>query len=209
MSYSFRSVGGYFFLKLLVWVNGWKCVSHSLTHSLSQADGFTHMTADPTKLVDVLNHFYKQVEGDWVCLKTNADTLRGGGIELTFEETAPVGDIEVIDTLFDADGGGDGGGDSDGDDDGDCNDGDGSAGGGGSVIVMVVTGCERNKAWINVRASGWRRRFMPIQAERQRRELPSEVLCWWRACLSSRVLSPHMQRSEEMTGAAQHHDCDG
>ena len=55
------------------------------------------MTADPTKLVDVLNHFYKQVKGEWVCLKTNADTLRGGGIELTFEETAPVGDIEAID----------------------------------------------------------------------------------------------------------------
>jgi len=62
-----------------------------------KADGFTHMTADPTKLVDVLNHFYKQDAGDWVCLKTDADTLRGAGIELTFEETAPVGDIEAID----------------------------------------------------------------------------------------------------------------
>ena len=60
-----------------------------------KADGFTHMTADPTKLVDVLNHFYKQDAGDWVCLKTDADTLRGAGIELTFEETAPVRDIEV------------------------------------------------------------------------------------------------------------------
>lgn len=55
------------------------------------------MTADPTKLIDVLNHFYKAVEGEWVCLKTNADTLRGAGVELTFEETAPVGDIEAID----------------------------------------------------------------------------------------------------------------
>ena len=45
------------------------------------------MTADPTKLVEVLNHFYKRVPGDWVCLKTNADTLRGAGIELTFEAT--------------------------------------------------------------------------------------------------------------------------
>jgi len=62
-----------------------------------EADGFTHMTADPTKLVEVLNHFYKGVAGDWVCLKTNADTLRGAGIELTFEATAPVGDIEAID----------------------------------------------------------------------------------------------------------------
>merc|ERR1712151_1151411 len=62
-----------------------------------KADGFTHMTADPTKLVEVLNHFYKDVEGDWVCLKTNADTLRGAGTELTFEATAPVGDIEAID----------------------------------------------------------------------------------------------------------------
>jgi len=60
-------------------------------------DGFTHMTADPTKLVDVLNHFYKQVPGNWVCLKMNVDTLRGCGIEVTFEETAPVGDIEAID----------------------------------------------------------------------------------------------------------------
>jgi len=62
-----------------------------------EADGFTHMTADPTKLVAVLNHFYKDVVGDWVCLKTNADTLRGAGIKLTFEATAPVGDIEAID----------------------------------------------------------------------------------------------------------------
>ena len=42
-----------------------------------------------------MNHFYKDVVGDWVCLKTNADTLRGAGIKLTFEATAPVGDIEV------------------------------------------------------------------------------------------------------------------
>jgi hypothetical protein len=31
-------------------------------------DGFTHATADPAKLLDVANHFYKSVQAEWLCL---------------------------------------------------------------------------------------------------------------------------------------------
>uniref|UniRef100_A0A7S2X5W6 (S)-ureidoglycine aminohydrolase cupin domain-containing protein n=1 Tax=Lotharella oceanica TaxID=641309 RepID=A0A7S2X5W6_9EUKA len=58
---------------------------------------FTHATADPTKLVDVLNHFYKDVEEEYVCLRMTSKTLRAAGVDVTFEETAPVGDTPAID----------------------------------------------------------------------------------------------------------------
>eukprot|EP00467_Chlorarachnion_reptans_P023844 CAMPEP_0114500224 /NCGR_PEP_ID=MMETSP0109-20121206/7846_1 /TAXON_ID=29199 /ORGANISM="Chlorarachnion reptans, Strain CCCM449" /LENGTH=320 /DNA_ID=CAMNT_0001677863 /DNA_START=65 /DNA_END=1027 /DNA_ORIENTATION=+ len=63
-----------------------------------EQDGkFTHATADPSKLIDVLNHFYKNVKEDFVCLRTSKSALEGAGIKVTFEATAPVGDIEAID----------------------------------------------------------------------------------------------------------------
>ena len=66
-----------------------------------EADGnFTHMTADPTKLIDVLNHFYKSVPGDWVCLRTTAAALGSNATTagtLRFEHTSPVGDTPAID----------------------------------------------------------------------------------------------------------------
>ncbi|KAJ8600732.1 hypothetical protein CTAYLR_003909 [Chrysophaeum taylorii] len=63
-----------------------------------EQDGkFTHATADPSKLLDVLNHFYKQEPGDWVCLRMTVDGLEAAGVETVFEATAPVGDTPSID----------------------------------------------------------------------------------------------------------------
>ena len=66
-----------------------------------EADGgFTHMTADPSKLIDVLNHFYKGVPGEWVCLRTTAAALGSNASTagaLRFEHTSPVGDTPAID----------------------------------------------------------------------------------------------------------------
>merc|ERR1712146_15286 len=62
-----------------------------------EQDGFTHATADPSKLLDVLNYFYKDVKEDFVCLRFTQDTLTQQGIVTTFEQTAPVGDIPAID----------------------------------------------------------------------------------------------------------------
>lgn len=60
-------------------------------------DKFTHATADATKLIDVLNHFYTDIEGEWVCLKTTQEALLRHGVPTVFEATAPVGDIPAID----------------------------------------------------------------------------------------------------------------
>jgi hypothetical protein len=43
-------------------------------------DGFTHATADPSKLLGVANHFYKSVKSDWLCLKMTRSTLAAAGI---------------------------------------------------------------------------------------------------------------------------------
>eukprot|EP00947_MAST-08B_sp_MAST-8B-sp1_P000693 g693.t1 len=62
-----------------------------------EQDKFTHATADPSKLIDVLNHFYKQTKGPWVCLRMTIASLEEKGVSTRFEPTAPVGDIEAID----------------------------------------------------------------------------------------------------------------
>jgi len=55
-------------------------------------DEFTHATANPDFLLIIGNHFYKQVSGDWLCLRTSVDTLQATGVKTIFEGTAPVGD---------------------------------------------------------------------------------------------------------------------
>lgn len=59
-------------------------------------DGFTHATADPAKLLGVLNWFYKPTQGDWVCLRMSAKSLSAAGVETKFEAVAPVGDIPAL-----------------------------------------------------------------------------------------------------------------
>ena len=55
-------------------------------------DGFTHGTANPDKLLVVANHFYREVDGDWLCLRMTSESLKRSGVEVIFEGTAPVGD---------------------------------------------------------------------------------------------------------------------
>ena len=55
-------------------------------------DGFTHGTSNPKKLLDVANHFYQEVEGEWRCLEMTVESLGEVGVEVIFEGTAPVGD---------------------------------------------------------------------------------------------------------------------
>ena len=57
-------------------------------------DGFTHGTSNPDKLLNVANHFYPGVAGDWYCLRMTVESLAATGVETVFEGTAPVGDIE-------------------------------------------------------------------------------------------------------------------
>jgi len=54
-------------------------------------DGFTHATAVPSRLLATANHFYQDVEGDWVCLRFRRSALRRLGIVTRDEEAMPVG----------------------------------------------------------------------------------------------------------------------
>jgi uncharacterized protein (DUF952 family) len=59
-------------------------------------DGFVHATAVPQDLVATGTHFYKQTQGDWVCLSLNPCLLG----EVRYETAAPVGatSTETFDT---------------------------------------------------------------------------------------------------------------
>lgn len=61
-----------------------------------EQDGFTHATADPSKLIGVANHFYKSVQADWKCLKMTRSTLAAAGITLKFEDPSPVGTTPAL-----------------------------------------------------------------------------------------------------------------
>lgn len=58
-----------------------------------EADGFTHGTSNPAKLMNVANHFYPEVKGEWYCLRMTVESLAATGVTTIFEGTAPVGDI--------------------------------------------------------------------------------------------------------------------
>ncbi len=57
-----------------------------------EQDGFTHGTANPQKLLQVANHFYQDIPGEWLCLRMTVASLQASGVEVVFEGTAPVGD---------------------------------------------------------------------------------------------------------------------
>lgn len=61
-------------------------------------DGFTHATADPTKLLDVANYFYQDVVADWLCLKMTRATLASANMTLKFEDPSPVGKKPALTT---------------------------------------------------------------------------------------------------------------
>ena len=59
-----------------------------------EVDGFTHGTSNPQKLLNVANHFYPDVQGDWYCLRMTVESLKTSGVETVYEGTVPVGDIQ-------------------------------------------------------------------------------------------------------------------
>ena len=61
-----------------------------------EQDGFTHATADPSKLLAVANYFYQDVQADWLCLKMTRETLHQAGITLKFEDPSPVGNKKAL-----------------------------------------------------------------------------------------------------------------
>ncbi|KAL4538353.1 hypothetical protein Ndes2526B_g03338 [Nannochloris sp. 'desiccata'] len=54
-----------------------------------EADGFIHLTADPSLLLQVGNHFYKGDPGKWTLLVIDSSKLTS---EVKFEPAAPVGE---------------------------------------------------------------------------------------------------------------------
>lgn len=57
-----------------------------------EQDGFTHGTANPEKLLQVANHFYRASKGDWVCLAMTEAAINKTGVQVKFEPAANVGD---------------------------------------------------------------------------------------------------------------------
>ena len=60
-----------------------------------QQDGFTHATANLSKLLQVANHFYTAIPGAWLCLKMTTASIEATGPKVVFEERAPVGDTSA------------------------------------------------------------------------------------------------------------------
>jgi len=64
-------------------------------------DGFVHATAVPALLLEVANHFYRDVPEAFVCLRMRIADLEAAGTPVVFEAPAPVGDRPAD---FDTDG---------------------------------------------------------------------------------------------------------
>mmetsp|Transcript_11231 Transcript_11231/g.24788 ORF Transcript_11231/g.24788 Transcript_11231/m.24788 type:complete len:427 (-) Transcript_11231:34-1314(-) len=60
-----------------------------------QADGFTHATAVPSRLLEVANHFYQDQVGEWICLRFRRSALLRLGIITKDEQAKPVGEKGV------------------------------------------------------------------------------------------------------------------
>jgi uncharacterized protein (DUF952 family)/mannose-6-phosphate isomerase-like protein (cupin superfamily) len=61
-----------------------------------EVDGsYTHATACPERLVTTFNHFYTEIEGDWVCLQFRRSVLKAHGIVVRDEAAMPVGETAV------------------------------------------------------------------------------------------------------------------
>ena len=52
-----------------------------------EVDGFTQGTSNPKKLLNVANHFYLDVKGQWYCLRMTVASLKASGVETTYEGT--------------------------------------------------------------------------------------------------------------------------
>lgn len=61
-------------------------------------DGYyTHATAVPSRLIGTANHFYQDIDGEWIILEMSRSALLGLGIITKDEEPLPVGEQAVSD----------------------------------------------------------------------------------------------------------------
>ena len=76
----------------LVPAKEWDALGPSDTYfpATYSADGFTHLTGDPALLLDVANHFYTDIQGDYVVLEMDSRKLGDAG-EVKWEPAADVG----------------------------------------------------------------------------------------------------------------------
>jgi uncharacterized protein (DUF952 family) len=63
-----------------------------------EVDGFyTHATSVAPRLLTTANHFYQDIEGEWICLEVSRKGLKKCGIVIKDEEPLPVGDKAIGD----------------------------------------------------------------------------------------------------------------
>jgi len=76
-----------------------KADNHAYYPKTFEVDGFyTHATGVPSRLIETANHFYQDVQGDWICLEFRRSILKSRyGIFVKDEEAMPVGDKSVSD----------------------------------------------------------------------------------------------------------------
>jgi len=74
-----------------------KADNHAYYPKTFEADGhYTHATGVPSRLIETANHFYQDVEGEWICLQFRRSVLKARyGIVVKDEEAMPVGDKDV------------------------------------------------------------------------------------------------------------------
>ena len=74
------------------------CVESGATYypPTYKSEKFTHATADPQYLIGVANHFYKDTEGEWLCLHMTRSSLAEANITLKFEDPSPVGTTAAL-----------------------------------------------------------------------------------------------------------------
>jgi len=79
-----------------------KSTGHAYFPKTYEEDGYyTHSTAVAPRLVDTANHYYQDVEGDWVCLEFTRTSLRRAGISVKDEEALPVGEQAISEQMKD------------------------------------------------------------------------------------------------------------
>jgi len=79
----------------LVPTDAWNALSSGDTYfpATYDSDGFTHLTANPALLLEVANHFYTDIPGDFVVLELDTRLLAADNAgAVKYEPAAPVGD---------------------------------------------------------------------------------------------------------------------
>ena len=78
----------------LALVSDWQnTLRHNTTYfpPTYDADGFTHGTSEPGRLLDVANHFYTDSVDEWICLEMTEQSLDKQNIVVKYEAPANVG----------------------------------------------------------------------------------------------------------------------